>query len=108
MFRGDVDIAAGSVGPYGKEGWRQRVHIHGHGCAGQAVISGPDPTILSFSGDAYLNEMGVTNRLKPRDVTIVCKVTADVEDVPDALAWRISTTSRNSSAGRVCRRATQC
>jgi len=44
-----------------------------------------DPTILSFSGDAYLNEMGVTNRLKPKDVTSVCKVTPDPEDTPDAL-----------------------
>jgi len=44
-----------------------------------------DPTILSFSGDAYLNEMGVTNRLKPKDVTSVCKVTTDLEDTPDAL-----------------------
>ena len=44
-----------------------------------------DPTILSFSGDAYLNEMGVTNRLKPKDVTSVCKVTTDLEDKPDSL-----------------------
>ena len=44
-----------------------------------------DPTILSFSGDAYLNEMGVTNRLKPKDITSVCKVTTDPEDTPDAL-----------------------
>jgi CxxC motif-containing protein (DUF1111 family) len=44
-----------------------------------------DPTILSFSADAYLNEMGVTNRLKPKDVTSVCKVTTDPEDTPDAL-----------------------
>ena len=44
-----------------------------------------DPTILSFSGDAYLNEMGVTNRLKPKDVTSVCKVTTDLEDKLDAL-----------------------
>jgi CxxC motif-containing protein (DUF1111 family) len=44
-----------------------------------------DSTILSFSGDAYLNEMGVTNRLKPKDVTSVCKVTTDPEDIPDAL-----------------------
>jgi CxxC motif-containing protein (DUF1111 family) len=44
-----------------------------------------DPTILSFSGDAYLNEMGVTNRLKPKDVTSVCKVSSDLEDTPDAL-----------------------
>jgi CxxC motif-containing protein (DUF1111 family) len=44
-----------------------------------------DPTILSFSGDAYLNEMGVTNRLKPKDVTTVCKITTDPEDTPDGL-----------------------
>jgi CxxC motif-containing protein (DUF1111 family) len=44
-----------------------------------------DATILSFSGDAYLNEMGVTNRLKPKDVTSVCKVSADPEDTPDNL-----------------------
>jgi CxxC motif-containing protein (DUF1111 family) len=44
-----------------------------------------DATILSFAGDAYLNEMGVTNRLKPKDVTSVCKVTSDPEDIPDAL-----------------------
>jgi CxxC motif-containing protein (DUF1111 family) len=44
-----------------------------------------DPTVLSFMGDAYLNEMGVTNRLKPHDVTTVGKETADPEDVPDAL-----------------------
>jgi CxxC motif-containing protein (DUF1111 family) len=44
-----------------------------------------DPTILSFSGDAYLNEMGVTNRLRPKDFTSVCKVSTDLEDIPDAL-----------------------
>ncbi len=44
-----------------------------------------DPTILSFVADAYLNEMGVTNRLKPKDVTQVCKVTSDPEDTPDSL-----------------------
>jgi CxxC motif-containing protein (DUF1111 family) len=43
------------------------------------------PTVLSFAGDAYLNEMGVTNRLRPTDVTTVCKTTTDPEDVPDSL-----------------------
>jgi CxxC motif-containing protein (DUF1111 family) len=43
------------------------------------------PTVLSFAGDAYLNEMGVTNRLRPTDVTSVCKMSADLEDVPDNL-----------------------
>ena len=41
--------------------------------------------MLSFAGDAYLNEMGVTNRLRPTDVTSVCKVSTDPEDTPDNL-----------------------
>jgi len=41
--------------------------------------------LLSFVGDAYLNEMGVTNRLRPTDSTTVCKTTSDLEDKPDAL-----------------------
>src|SRR6201987_1841116 len=42
-------------------------------------------SLLSFIGDAYLNEMGVTNRLRPKDVTTIGKSTADPEDVPDNL-----------------------
>src|SRR5580704_3542019 len=42
-------------------------------------------SLLSFIGDAYLNEMGVTNRLRPKDTTTVGKVTPDPEDVPDNL-----------------------
>ena len=42
-------------------------------------------SLLSFIGDAYLNEMGVTNRLRPKDFTTVGKVTRDPEDVPDSL-----------------------
>jgi CxxC motif-containing protein (DUF1111 family) len=42
-------------------------------------------SLLSFIGDAYLNEMGVTNRLRPKDVTTVGKSTVDPEDTPDNL-----------------------
>jgi CxxC motif-containing protein (DUF1111 family) len=42
-------------------------------------------SLLSFIGDAYLNEMGVTNRLRPKDVTTIGKITADPEDLPDTL-----------------------
>jgi CxxC motif-containing protein (DUF1111 family) len=42
-------------------------------------------SLLSFIGDAYLNEMGVTNRLRPTDVTTVLKTTKDPEDLPDEL-----------------------
>ena len=42
-------------------------------------------SLLSFIADAYLNEMGITNRLRPRDVTTVLKTTTDPEDQPDNL-----------------------
>jgi CxxC motif-containing protein (DUF1111 family) len=42
-------------------------------------------SLLSFIGDAYLNEMGVTNRLRPKDTTAIGKTTKDPEDVPDEL-----------------------
>jgi CxxC motif-containing protein (DUF1111 family) len=42
-------------------------------------------SLLSFIGDAYLNEMGVTNRLRPKDTTTIGKTTPDPEDVPDEL-----------------------
>jgi cytochrome c5 len=41
-------------------------------------------SLLSFSSDAYLNEMGVTTRLLLQDTTSVCKTTTDPEDHPDA------------------------
>src|SRR6201981_3592125 len=42
-------------------------------------------SLLSFIADAYVNEMGITNRLRPKDVTTVCKTTTDPEDQPDTL-----------------------
>jgi len=42
-------------------------------------------SLLSFIADAYVNEMGVTNRLRPKDVTTICKTTTDPEDQPDSL-----------------------
>lgn len=37
-------------------------------------------SLLSFAGDAYLNEMGVTSRLNPQDVTPICDTVPDPED----------------------------
>src|ERR1700746_63505 len=42
-------------------------------------------SLLSFISDAYLNEMGITSRLRPHDTTTVCKTTIDPEDQPDNL-----------------------
>src|SRR6202162_3728736 len=42
-------------------------------------------SLLSFIADAYLNEMGITSRLRPKEVTTVLKTTTDPEDQPDNL-----------------------
>ncbi len=42
-------------------------------------------SLLSFIADAYVNEMGITNRLRPTDGTNVLKTTTDPEDQPDDL-----------------------
>jgi CxxC motif-containing protein (DUF1111 family) len=45
-------------------------------------------SLLSFSGDAYLNEMGITNRLFPDEVTNLCNTVSEPNDTPgpDGLA----------------------
>ena len=43
-------------------------------------------SLVSFAGGAYLNEMGITNRIIPHEVTgdgVLCDTTADPEDVDD-------------------------
>src|ERR1700740_2277601 len=42
-------------------------------------------SLLSFISDAYLNEMGITNRLRPTNVTTVLNTTTGIEDQPDEL-----------------------
>jgi CxxC motif-containing protein (DUF1111 family) len=39
-------------------------------------------SLLSFSGDAYLNEMGITNRLFPDEVTNLCNTVEEPNDKP--------------------------
>ena len=41
-------------------------------------------SLLSFSGDAYLNEMGITNSLFPDEVTNLCNTVAEPNDKPGA------------------------
>lgn len=45
-------------------------------------------SLLSFAGDAYLNEMGITNRLQPDEVTKLCNTVSEPNDTPgpDGLA----------------------
>jgi CxxC motif-containing protein (DUF1111 family) len=39
-------------------------------------------SLLSFSADAYLNEMGITNRLQPDEVTKLCNTAPEPNDTP--------------------------
>jgi CxxC motif-containing protein (DUF1111 family) len=41
-------------------------------------------SLLSFSGDAYLNEMGITNALAPDEVTNLCNTVSEPNNKPDA------------------------
>src|SRR5438309_4933315 len=41
-------------------------------------------SLLSFSGDAYLNEMGITNRLFPDEVTTLCNTAPEPNNTPDS------------------------
>ena len=45
-------------------------------------------SLLSFAGDAYLNEMGITNRLQPNEITNLCNTSPEPNDTPgtDGLA----------------------
>jgi CxxC motif-containing protein (DUF1111 family) len=45
-------------------------------------------SLLAFSGDAYLNEMGITNKLFPMEVTLLCNTVSEPNDTPgsDGLA----------------------
>jgi CxxC motif-containing protein (DUF1111 family) len=45
-------------------------------------------SLLSFSGDAYLNEMGITSRLQPAEVTSLCNTASEPNDHagPDGLS----------------------
>ena len=41
-------------------------------------------SLLSFAGDAYLNEMGITNKLFPTEVTLLCNTVKEPNDTPGA------------------------
>jgi CxxC motif-containing protein (DUF1111 family) len=52
----------------------------GHNRIGRFGWKNQMPSLLSFSSDAYLNEMGITNRFNPNEVTTLCDIIPDPED----------------------------
>ena len=64
------------------------VEAPGHTGVGRFGWKDQHASLLSFSGDAYLNEMGITNRLQPDEVTTLCNTVSEPNDTPgpDGLA----------------------
>jgi CxxC motif-containing protein (DUF1111 family) len=64
--------------------------IEGSGGSGVGRFGWKDQhaSLLSFSGDAYLNEMGVTTTLFPNEITTLCNTVSEPNDKPgpDGLA----------------------
>src|SRR5438270_11116634 len=44
-------------------------------------------SLLSFSADAYLNEMGITSRLQPVEINNLCNNVRDTNDNPGTEAF---------------------
>jgi len=56
----------------------------GHTRIGRFGWKSQHASLLSFSGDAYLNEQGITNRLFPDEVTNLCNTVSEPNDKPGA------------------------
>ncbi len=64
------------------------VEAPGHTGVGRFGWKDQQASLLSFSGDAYLNEMGITSRLFPDEVTKLCNTAPEPNNQPgpDGLA----------------------
>ncbi len=58
------------------------VEAPGHTRVGRFGWKDQHASLLSFSGDAYLNEIGITNRLQPDEVTNLCNTASEPNDTP--------------------------
>ncbi|MGC2890286.1 MAG: di-heme oxidoredictase family protein [Candidatus Acidiferrum sp.] len=60
------------------------VEVPGKTAVGRFGWKDQHASLLSFSADAYLNEMGITSRLQPDEVTNICNTASEPNDKPDA------------------------
>jgi CxxC motif-containing protein (DUF1111 family) len=58
------------------------VEVPGKTAVGRFGWKDQHASLLSFSADAYLNEMGITNRLQPDEVTNLCNAASEPNDTP--------------------------
>jgi CxxC motif-containing protein (DUF1111 family) len=60
------------------------VEVPGKTAVGRFGWKDQHASLLSFSADAYLNEMGITNRLQPDEVTNLCNAASEPNDTAGA------------------------
>ena len=60
------------------------VEAPGHTRIGRFGWKDQHASLLSFAGDAYLNEMGITSRLFPDEVTTICNTAQEPNNRPGA------------------------
>src|SRR5437667_2366005 len=58
------------------------VEVPGETAVGRFGWKDQQASLLSFSADAYLNEMGITSRLQPDEVTNLCNTVTEPNDQP--------------------------
>src|SRR5437016_9449386 len=72
------------------------VEAAGHTGVGRFGWKDQHASLLSFAGDAYLNEMGITSRLFPTEVTDLCNTAGEPNSTPTRRGSRTSIASRAS------------
>ncbi|HUL42300.1 MAG TPA: di-heme oxidoredictase family protein [Burkholderiales bacterium] len=63
--------------------WVPVVEAPGHTGVGRFGWKNQHSSLLSFSGDSYLNEMGITSRLFPDEITNLCNTVGEPNSTPD-------------------------
>jgi CxxC motif-containing protein (DUF1111 family) len=80
LARAQAQQTAGKI--HGQPLYVPIVEAPGHTRIGRFGWKDQHGSLLSFAGDAYLNEMGVTNRLFPDEVTTICNTASEPNSTP--------------------------
>ena len=69
---------------HGQALWVPILEAPGHTAVGRFGWKDQHASLLSFAGDAYVNEMGITSRLFPDEVTDLCNTADEPNNKPDS------------------------
>src|SRR5438477_329401 len=80
----DIPIARGTVAICGQALYVPILEAPGETRIGRFGWKDQHASLLSFSADAYLNEMGITSRLFPDEVTTLCNTASEPNNTSDS------------------------